>query len=127
MTKAEQDITTPTRRAALSGSVAALAGTALAVLSGRAVAAAGAAGTGASLSAGADPVLALWRQYVELVRGVKLNQRTGGIRQPILNRTGANEAVYCLPLLWPYVVNGHRTPHISPLRSWATERQARGP
>jgi hypothetical protein len=57
---------TPTRRAALSGSVAAVAGTALALLGGRSAAAVGPAG--AALPAGADPVLILWRQCNDLLR-----------------------------------------------------------
>ena len=59
---------TPTRRAALSGSVAAVAGTALALLGGRSAAAVGLAGAGAALPAGADPVLILWRQCNDLLR-----------------------------------------------------------
>ena len=60
MTDHNTTMPTPTRRAALSGSVVALAGTALALLGSRAAAAAEPAGT--------DPVLALWRHYNDLLR-----------------------------------------------------------
>jgi putative transposase len=53
---------TPIRRTALSGGVAAIAGTALALLGDRAAAAAGPAGVGPE----ADPVLALWCQYLDM-------------------------------------------------------------
>jgi hypothetical protein len=63
MPKAEHDSTTPTRRTALSGGLAAIPGTALALQGGRAAAAAGPAGVGPE----ADPVLALWWQYLDMV------------------------------------------------------------
>jgi len=58
----EHDITTPIHRTALSRGVAAITGTTLALLGGQAAAAAGPGGVGPE----ADPVLALWWQYLDM-------------------------------------------------------------
>jgi hypothetical protein len=94
-------IPTPTRRAALSGSVAAVAGTALALLGGRSAAAVGLAGAGAALPAGADPALVLWRQYNDLLcRQELISDSAVTLRTILTARWG--EASHATPaaILW---------------------------